>query len=57
MVNATLSLEQIRVELAQALLPYKISVDEFLKSEIDEYSDSNLQDIWLMAKGIFPVSE
>ena len=52
MVNAVLSLEQMRQELTSALLPFNISVDEFLNSDIDDYSDANLRDIWLMVKGI-----
>lgn len=52
MVNATLSLEQMRNELAAALLPFDLDVDEFLSSDIDDYSDANLRDIWLMVKGI-----
>jgi len=52
MVNTTLSLEQMRNELAAALSPFDLDVDEFLSSDIDDYSDANLRDIWLMVKGI-----
>ena len=57
MVNATLSLEQMRNELARALEQYNISVEEFLSSDLEKYSDANLRDMWLMVKGVFPAKD
>ena len=57
MVNATFSLEQMRNELARALEQYNISVEEFLSSDLEKYSDANLRDMWLMVKGVFPAKD
>jgi hypothetical protein len=50
MVSKPMSDEEVIKELQQVLSQYSINVEDFLKSDIDDYSDANLRDLWLFVK-------
>lgn len=47
--------EQLRKELAESLVKYGMTVEEFLQTDIDDLPDSNLRDTKLMLRGVFEV--
>jgi hypothetical protein len=50
MVQKPLTNEEALNELQKVLLPYSIEVNDFLRSDINDYSDANLRDLWLLVK-------
>lgn len=56
-VHASISISQLRKDLEAELKPYGINVDQFLKSDLEDYSDANLRDLWLMSKGLLEPSK
>ena len=53
MTNKEVSVEQLRKELAESLVKYGMTVDEFLQTDIDNLPDWNLRDTKLMLIGVF----
>lgn len=51
-VNAPVSTESLRKNVAEALEPYELTVDEFLHSDIDDLENVDLRELWLMVKGV-----
>lgn len=51
--NKEISTKQIRKDLAESLLKYGMTVDEFLQTDIDDLPDWNLRDTKLMLRGVF----
>jgi len=45
--------EQLRKELAESLVKYGMTVEEFLQTDIDDLPDWNLRDTKLMLRGVF----
>lgn len=52
MATIEISREELFKQLESALKKYDLSVDEFLKLDLDELSDYELRDMWLMSKGL-----
>ena len=50
-VNAPISVETLRKDVAETLKPYGLTVDEFLHSDIDDLASWELRDLWLIVKG------
>ena len=50
MVSKPMSDEEVIRELQEVLAKYSINVEDFLNSDIDDYSDANLRDLWLFVK-------
>lgn len=53
----TITNEELIDEAFNALSPYGITVYEFITNDIDEYTDVNLRDIWLMLKGVIDLDK
>lgn len=51
-VNAPVSTESLRKNVAEVLEPYELTVDEFLHSDIDDLENVDLRELWLMVKGV-----
>ena len=46
-----MSAEELRRQVAEVLANYGLSVNEFLKADIDDLESDELRDIWLMVRG------
>lgn len=53
MITEPATTEQLRKELAESLVKYGMTVEEFLQTDIDDLPDWNLRDTKLMLRGVF----
>lgn len=47
-----LTINELQIEVQNVLTKYGMSLDEFLKSDIDDLDSVELRDLWLMVKGV-----
>lgn len=52
MITKPVTLAQLRQDVAQVAGRYGISVEGFLRSDIDDLPSDELRDLWLMVKGV-----
>ena len=57
MATIEISREELIQQLETALKKYELNVDQFLQLDIDELSDYELRDMWLMAKGLLTITK
>ena len=53
----TITIDQLKADLAEILKPYGLEIDAFLASDIDQHHSGVLRDVWLMVKDVIPTSE
>lgn len=52
MTNDPLTVEELRRQVNEVLAKYQMTLDDFLKSDIDDLDSVELRDLWLMVKGV-----
>lgn len=52
MTTAPVSLEDLRKQTEQMLARFQMSMDDFLGAELDDLSDAELRDLWLMVRDL-----
>jgi len=50
-ITAPISREELRRQVTEVLDGYGLSVDEFLKADIDSLESDELRDLWLIIRG------
>ncbi len=50
-ITEPLSTEELRRQVAEVLANYGLSVNEFLKADIDDLETDELRDLWLIIRG------
>ena len=52
-----MTLDELRQEVADVLVPYALSVDQFVALDVDDLPSDALRDLWLMVRGALTPAE
>ncbi|MCB0998139.1 MAG: hypothetical protein KDB40_02490 [Acidimicrobiales bacterium] len=57
MTTEPMTLDELRQEVADVLVPYALSVDQFVALDVDDLPSDALRDLWLMVRGALTPAE
>lgn len=56
MTTATITLDELRHVVDEAVSRYGMTTDEFLRADIDDLPGYDLRDLWLLVRGLLTPS-